>query len=378
MEFRLILKKIDNSLNAEERKTFDAWYSESEAHRIYFNRVQENYTKGLDVFDIEQGWDKVSSKTRNRRKKFFHLKSAAAITILVTTGFIWFTSTETTEKQILEDTPVVEQSAIEIGSDKAVLTLEDGSKITLGKGETFKTDKASSNGEQLIYNGIQKPSENTITTNTLTTPRGGQFFIVLADGTKVWTNSETQLKYPVSFNANKTREVELIYGEAYFEVSPSMENNGTHFIVKAEGQEVDVLGTEFNIKAYIGDDHVYTTLVEGKVLIKHGNDSKNLTPGHQSRLQPGSNELVINEVDVYEEISWKDGLFSFKNRSLEDIMTVLSRWYDVDVVFHNDALKKIKFNGVFRKSLQIDEILDIIKNTNEVNYEINGKTITMK
>ena len=202
--------------------------------------------------------------------------------------------------------------------------------------------------------------------------------MVLADGTKVWVNSETRLRYPVSFTANKTREVELVYGEAYFDVSPSTEHNGSRFVVLTDGQRVEVLGTEFNIKAYSEDKYVSTTLVEGKVLVENGMESKNLSPGHQSVLDRDSKKLGVSKVDVYNEVSWKDGLFSFENRSLEDIMQVLARWYDVEVVFEDKAIEELSFNGVFRKTLSLKEILDIIQNTNVVKYEINRKTIIMK
>ena len=121
-----------------------------------------------------------------------------------------------------------------------------------------------------------------------------------------------------------------------------------------------------------------TTLVIGKVLVGNGQVSSNLTPGHQAMLDRNTGEISISEVDVYNEISWKDGLFSFKNKSLGDIMAVLSRWYDVEVSFNDESLKELTFNGAFRKTQQIEEILDIIENTNMVNYEINQKTITMK
>jgi len=378
MEFRLILKKIDNTLNKEERKTFDAWYNESEEHRVYFEKVNQKYIKGLDVVDIENGWEAVSFRISKKGKRSTYFKYVAAAAIISTTAAFWFNSIETIEKKVLEHSVVVEQNQVEIGSAKAILTLEDGSKIALEEGESYKTDNASSNGEQLIYNGKHRSSEKTSTRNVLSIPRGGQFFVVLADGTKVWLNSETKLKYPVTFTPHNSREVELVFGEAYFEVSPSSNHNGTHFIVRTEGQTVDVVGTEFNIKSYKGDDNLSTTLVEGKVKVNNGSTSLNLTPGKQSLLRRETNKFSVSAVDVYDEVSWKNGFFSFKDHSLEDIMKVLSRWYDVEVIFQNESIKQLKFNGVFRKKQHIDEILGIIKGTNEVNYVVNKKTITMK
>lgn len=378
MEFKLILKKIDGTLNEEEKVMFDGWYYESEKHQTYFNRVQEHYLKGLDVVDIQKGWDTVSSKIGNKKKSPGYWKYAAAIAALLILGSIPFISEDTSRNPVVNIDQTVKSSPIPIGTDKAILTLEDGSSVALEKGKPYNTETTSSNGEQLVYNSPSNDSVNIPVYNVLTIPRGGQFFLSLADGTKVWLNSESKLKYPVAFADNMPREVELVHGEAYFDVSPSTEHNGTHFIVVQQEQEIEVLGTEFNIRAYRRDTFVATTLVEGKVTLKNGLTSRNLSPGQQSLINIKTDRINIEEVDVYNEISWKNGLFSFANKSLEDIMTVLSRWYDVDVVFMNGDIKKIKFNGVFRKSQSIEEILMIIESTNEVNYTINEKTITME
>lgn len=378
MEFHFILKKINNTLTTEEKEIFDAWYRESEEHSRYFIRVQQKYLKGLDIIDFEKAWNGLSSKITKKKKRYTYFKYAAAITIPFAVGYLWLSPTEITIEHVPEQSVFVKENKIEVGSDKATLTLEDGSKVALEKGANYETDKVSSNGEQLVYKDKSKTSKKAFAKNILTIPRGGQFFLVLADGTKVWMNSETQLKYPVGFMADETREVELIYGEAYFEVSPSIAHNGASFIVVTEGQKVAVLGTEFNIKAYSGDGFISTTLVEGKVQVKNENIFKNLVPGEQSRLNKNANQFDVSKVDVYDAVSWKIGLFSFKNQSLEEIMKVLSRWYDVDVVFQNEAIKNMKFNGILRKSQHLDEILNIIENTNEVSHEINQKTITMK
>ena len=258
------------------------------------------------------------------------------------------------------------------------MTLEDGTKVILGEGEHYKANNLSSNGEQLVYKAGANPSDNTVAHNVLTIPRGGQFFITLADGTKVWLNSESQLRYPVSFTNSKPRKVELIYGEAYFEVSPSTDHGGSHFLVSTHEQEIDVLGTEFNIKAYKEDTFIATTLVEGRVSVKNGTTSEYLLPGQQSQMDLETDQISIGQVDVYNEISWKSGYFSFKDKPLNEIMLVLSRWYDIEVSIKNAKLKTLKFNGVFNKKQSLDDILSIIENTNEAKFETVGKTIIVK
>lgn len=220
--------------------------------------------------------------------------------------------------------------------------------------------------------------QKKIVYNYLTIPRGGQFQLKLSDGTEVWLNSETQLKYPVTFIEGETRQVELVYGEAYFEVSPSTNHNGAKFKVRTLMQEVEVLGTEFNIKAYKEETNIYTTLVEGKVVIVNGFDNQYLIPNQQSNLNLKNNTITIRSVDAYSETSWKKGLFSFKSTPLKEIMKVLSRWYDVNVVFSNPEIENIKFNGVLSKNQTIKEILTTIKNTHFIkDYDITDKKITI-
>lgn len=275
------------------------------------------------------------------------------------------------------ETPQVAHKEILIGRDKATLTLEDGSVIELEKGKSYSKGNASSNGEKLIYNSNGKSA--AIANNLLTIPRGGQFFVQLADSTKVWLNSESQLKYPVAFVDGQTRQVELVYGEAYFEVSPSTKHKGSRFKVKTQEQNVEVIGTEFNIKAYRDEPAIYTTLVQGVVAVSNAAKKQILTPSQQSKITEYNGNISVSEVDVYNEISWRKGLFVFKGMPLKDIARVLSRWYDVDIVFADPALGNVKFNGVLNKNQKLEDILTTIKNINFINaYEKKDNKIIIK
>ncbi|MGE8342566.1 MAG: FecR family protein [Flavobacterium sp.] len=275
------------------------------------------------------------------------------------------------------ETPQMAHKEILIGSDKATLTLEDGSVIALEKGKSYTKGNASSNGEKLVYNSNGKSA--AIANNLLTIPRGGQFFVQLADSTKVWLNSESQLKYPVAFVDGETRQVELVYGEAYFEVSPSTKHKGSRFKVKTENQNVEVIGTEFNIKAYRDESAIYTTLVKGVVAVSNTSKKQILTPNQQSKITEYNGNINVSEVDVYNEISWRKGLFVFKGMPLKDIARVLSRWYDVDIVFADPALGNVKFNGVLNKNQKLEDILTTIKNINFINaYEKKDNKIIIK
>tara|TARA_R110002111_G_scaffold13802_2_gene38415 strand:+ start:93 stop:1265 length:1173 start_codon:yes stop_codon:yes gene_type:complete len=299
--------------------------------------------------------------------------AAVVIGILATSYFLSDNSFSTPQESI----PNNVVNTVEPGTDKATLTLEDGSVVALQKGNVVQTQNANSDGEKIVYEAVGgKPKEMVY--NYLTIPRGGQFNVVLSDGTEVWLNSETQLKYPVHFVDGQVREVELVYGEAYFDVSPSTEHGGSKFKVLNNAQEVEVLGTEFNIKAYRDDTNVYTTLVEGKVAVGNGELKQYLTPNQQSHLNLENNSLKVRVVDVNVETSWKNGIFSFKGMPLKDIMKVISRWYDVDVVFENKELESLKFKGVLDKYQSIEEILNIMTSSTINNYEIKNKTLILR
>lgn len=327
----------------------------------------------LKQIDAEADWKVVHKKITNPVRRINWYYAAAAILVaFIAVGYL------VKQNFAPEEPPQIIANNIEVGSDKATLTLEDGTHVELGKGVSFKGAHASSNGENLIYNRANARNKQ-IAYNYLTIPRGGQFYVELSDGTKVWLNSESKLKYPVSFVEGDTRKVELIYGEAYFDVSPSTENKGSKFKVYNNKQEIKVLGTEFNVKAYNEEFNIYTTLVEGKVEVGYDAKRQNLLPGQQANFDLQTNLFSVYQVDVYNEISWREGIFSFENKSLKEIMTVLSRWYDTEVVFENKALEKEEFVGVLGKKQSIVEILKSIQNFGIISdYQINDKTIILK
>lgn len=328
----------------------------------------------VNQIDKEADWKNVVERIEVSNQKFYWRFSAAAIIsgLLLTTYFFKDTLFSTP----LEKRPIVLN--VKPGKEKAILTLEDGSNITLEKGKNYVSNNLNSNGEKLVYNsGVNSKSKNVF--NYLTIPRGGQYFVKLSDGTKVWLNSGSKLKYPVAFVEGEMREVELVYGEAYFDVSPSTEHKGAKFKVLNLNQEVEVLGTEFNIKAYSDDSEIYTTLVKGKVTVNLEGKKRFLKPSQRSVLDINNQMITISTVDVYNEISWKQGVFSFEDLTLRDITKVLSRWYDVDFVFLNKSLENVKFVGVLDKNQNLEDILSTIKNFGIIReYRINGKTIVLK
>lgn len=343
---------------------------------------EEEIKKNLELLnkiDKEKGWKQIKDeisphgkvKTKKRLTISTFYKVAAVVVLLISLAYI-------TNNGLMNDTLLkVEQVNIPAGTDKAILTLEDGVDVVLEKGKAFKTGTVHGNGERLQYSRTNNNAKTAF--NYLTIPRGGQYQVILSDSTIVWLNANTKLKYPVNFVEGEPRNVELVYGEAYFEVSPSTKHQGSIFKVVTKLQEVEVIGTEFNIKAYNDENQIYTTLFEGYVNILVDEKKHQLQPGEQSILNIDTKDVTKQNVNVDYDISWVRGYFNFKDKPLEDIMKVLSRWYDVDISFESHDLEKIKFSGLLNRKQNMEDILNGIKNTKFINaYEIKNKIITIK
>ncbi len=375
--FELLDKYFSGETNLEEDKLLLSYYESFQISTewddslgpkdVIKEKILARLQNALDPEEV-----KVVPIKRFNTNTILKYAVAAAVVVLISISLLFNNNISN------ENTPAIVNNTIKVGTDKATLILEDGSVITLEKGKEYTAGNVKSNGEELVYNS-KNSAKTEIASNYLTIPRGGQFFVQLSDGTKVWLNSESQLKYPVAFVDGETREVELLYGEAYFEVSPSTNHGGSKFKVHTQMQHVEVLGTEFNIKAYKDETNIYTTLVEGKVAISNARTRQILAPNQQSNLSVKNNDIAITTVDVYSETSWRKGLFVFKGMPLKEIMKVLSRWYDVDIVFADAKLGNVKFNGVLNKNQNLEEILTTIKNTDFINaYEIKNNKITLK
>jgi hypothetical protein len=379
---KILVKFFMNDANIDELEILTNWLKKDEHKEIFKYFVKTNYAIDINTneFDTENAKKEYLNKIRQDKKVISKfrvsnvLKYAATVVIVFT--IVYFFQQKTFNNSI-DNTTIIVNNQIESGTDKATLTLETGEEVALIKGTSFQTKNALSDGTKIVYDTLSKTTE--IVYNYLTTPRGGQFLVQLADGTEIWLNSETQLKYPLSFIENETREIELVYGEAYFDVSPSTKHNGTNFKVYQNKQEVEVLGTQFNIKAYKDEPNIYTTLVEGKVVINIDNRKQDLVPNQQSSFSHNANNIIVKTVDVYNEVSWKEGVFSFENQSLKEILKVLSRWYDMDVVFKNKAIESEEFIGVLVMDQNIEEILSTIKDFGIIkDFKIQGKKVILE
>ena len=376
----ILVKYLSKEANIDEIEELDRWLIKKGNMTIFNSYVQTDYFTSIFMtkYDLQIAKSKIHKRIRlieKRNKLERYKKIAFAASIILLVGISLFNQFYFNEIKIIND-PIV------IGTDKAVLTLENGDQVILEKGQKFQNKTVNSDGKELSYSIKNRSSSNfkneKIASNFLTIPRGGQFSLNLEDGTKVLLNSDSKIKYPVKFIKGKKRQVELLYGEAFFDVSSSQNNNGSEFIVSTKTQKINVLGTKFNIKAYSEDDIITTTLVEGKVKVENGENQILLFPNQQSKVDSNSTVINVSDVDVSQQISWINGLFSFNDTSLEDIMHTLSRWYDLEFIFKSANQKGFIFSGILERTKSIEDILFIIEKTsssNEINFEINNKTI---
>ncbi len=356
--------------------------------------LQELSNKNSDLNPAEvdearkQIWLAIQKEThiKSGNTKTLWLKLAASAVVLFFIGIVINREVQknTETKQVFNN---IQDKIIQPGGNKATLTLADGSKISLTDASNGVIAKQAGinitktkNGE-LIYSVASASSHKKDLYNTIETPRGGQYQINLPDGTKVWLNAESSLRYPAVFDQTK-RLVEL-KGEAYFEVAKRLDKNGVRvpFKVKTElisgrNQEVEVLGTHFNINAYNNEPSNKTTLLEGSVKIKNLQSTKSalLKPGQQSLISLSSPSVLVSAVDAEEVIAWKTGFFSFNEENLETIMNKIARWYDVEIDYRGKKINKT-FGGRISRFNSVNEVLDMLQTTDAVHFKIEGRRI---
>ena len=270
------------------------------------------------------------------------------------------------------------KSVMQPGTSKAILMMADGKEVVLEQGQNLnillnERVRVATSSQGIVY---EEHGKGVVTEeyNKLTTPIGGEYSLVLSDGTKVFLNADSELKYPVEFSDGK-RIVDL-KGEAYFEVH---KDSLRPFIVRMNGAEVTVLGTSFTVNTYGDDGQIYTTLVNGSVRVssvKNG-QAEVLKPGMQSVMDVQSGQLTVREVDVEPYVAWREGRFVFRTMTLDLIMRQLQRWYDFEVFYQNPELKDFEFRGVIKRDMDLDKVLSVIKVTTNVDFEVKGKVITI-
>jgi len=365
----LLRRYLAGKASPEETARIDKWYASL-----------DETTAGTDINDAaikEQLYQRILAGLNEApkvipfyRRSFF--RAAAAAVLLIATAATVFLLSRSGNKPSLAGT----EQAVQLipGGNKAILTLADGSTIVLdnaangslaqqGNMKILKLD----NG-QLAYRTGNEGATGVLY-NTVSTPRGGQYQVVLADGSKVWLNAASSLRFPASF-AGAERKVELT-GEGYFEVA---KNPSKPFKVTVAGKgEVEVLGTHFNINAYEDESNSKVTLLEGSVKVSNSTATRTLVPGQQAQL---TNAIkVVNDADPEEVLAWKNGKFFFNKTDVQATMRQLARWYDANVTYKNNV--EGFFNGSISRSESITNVLKMLQLTEEVHFSIEGKTIVV-
>ncbi len=381
---RLIAAFLSGEITPEERTTLDAWREESETNEALFQKVcsEENYKRHAarrQDFDPATGWSEIEKRINGKKRRAFylHIMRYAAI-ILLPVLIVTLSLNHTPANQQQNDNHLLIATHILPGEAKAILTLDNGETLYLDKNSTDKKQVLSDTRIQvdsttLNYRLAQKQAmQSAPIYNKVEIPCGGEYALVLNDGTKVRLNSLSSLRFPVVFGTG-SREVELT-GEAYFEVA----KNGEPFVVHTNGMKIEVLGTIFNILAYPGEEY-QTTLVSGSVKINSDRgESLILKPSQQAILSPESGNIEVRTVDVAFYTSWVKGKIYFKDQRLEDIMKTLSRWYDIDVKYADEEVKNKRFGCNVDRYGEITPFVELLEATKDVKISINHKTITFQ
>lgn len=292
--------------------------------------------------------------------------ASMAILLLAAGGGIYWLSQPTT--------PVALVQEIAPAQSKAYLFLADGSRVDLSKGAdhicVYENNVAVCDSGVIEYDRLSGDGSQDVTYNKICVPRGGEYRLVLSDGTGIWINAETELKYPIRFGSGK-REV-FLKGEAYFEVK---RDTSHPFVVHTSGGIVTVLGTEFNVRDYSDEEGVVTTLVKGKVEYRTERSHVILNPGYQS--VDINHEILVQRVHVEEYAGWKDGKYIFFDESLEHLMSYVERTYDVSVFFTNETIKELRFSGDLQRYDRVELFLRYLESVGDVQFSVQDKTITI-
>jgi transmembrane sensor len=375
---RLVEMYLDGTANARQASTVEQYFDLFSTEPDILDTLQKN-----EIREIHDRLKSAIDRRIDQEDKFHpvvswkYLSVAASILLAATIGIYFYQSRKPQLKQFSKNTKML--ADIAPGSNKAILTLANGSKISLTDAHSgeiasqFGTSISKSKDGSLVYD---KPGSANVQLayNSVETPKGGQYQLILTDGTKVWLNAASSLKYPLAFDG-KERKVEL-NGEAYFEVA---KNKSMPFRVVTDHQMVEVLGTHFDINSYADEPSTRTSLLEGSVRVTNleSNTKVVIKPGQQSMVNSGSSPAIsVKNIDTDEAVAWKNGYFMFDEEPLESILRKISRWYDVDIQYKGlGAKNNLYFSGTLSRYSNVSKVLKKLELTESVHFKVEGRTI---
>ena len=355
--------------------------SDAEAMRLFREiRETEKILKSVQAqekIDLQKSWQRLDSSLAGRPRKGWRLFWTVGLVVAASVALLlMFVSPFT--RQVEQPGTLVSQVGITPGGVKAILQSEDGKMIDLTS--STSSHIVTSDGLVLVNDSLKglrfdqsKLENQPMKYHTLAVPVGGEYHFTLADGTRVWVNSASEVRFPNCFSGKK-REI-YVKGEVYLEVARDEKHP---FVVHAGENEVRVLGTRFNLTAYPDEQEVITTLVEGSVEFWNDQSSIRLKPGEQSVLDRETNNLEKQKVDVSIYTSWVSGTYEYERMPLSDITRQLSRWYDVQFVYETTEFSNHPFTGVVKRDQSLEEVLSIIEKTTNIKFKISGRTIIIK
>lgn len=388
IDAELLNKIAKGSASDLEHQIFNSWLNTLDAaqYEEVLNDFEKLVQNGTDENDVNRSlWEKIKldveaheESVKIKRKKTFFWFSVAASVLLTVSSVLYLNTNKVEDISHLSLEQRLDND-ISPGKNQAILELADGSKIVLDESASAKIWEESgvvvkkSKDGQLLYDfeGKSKTTSAKPVYHTISTPNGGEYQLVLPDGTKVWLNASSSLKFPTVFDGDQ-RDVELS-GEAYFEV---VSNKAKPFIVQTDREKVKVLGTEFNMSAYADEMTSRTSLLKGKVEVSAKNNSNSvevLHPGQQSIIH-GDNIQIV-QFDATEAIAWKNGEFMFNRESIESVMRKIARWYDVEIIYKKPIGDDLKIWGAVSRFDNISEVLKFIERTKVVYFKVEGRKV---
>lgn len=376
----LFIRYFENNCTKDEREELLQLVAQAQHDKQLCSLMDEawEHISADYKMDEQRGADRLSAifahpaKSKPKRRVIHLLKWPAAAVFLLAIATVWYWNNQRNSDPSTAPPAALANNTAGVAKSP-VLILGNGQRVVLDSSNNNIVVKQgnvsiSNNNQRLTYR-YKIPPEGPPTYNTIITPKGLNYSVILPDGSKVWLNAASSLKFPTSFTGSK-RQVKL-NGEAYFEISTDRDRP---FQVKVNDLEVKVLGTHFNIMAYKDEPQIKTTLLKGAVQVTKGNNKIMLSPGQQAITTHSTNEdIMIKHADLEEVVAWKDGLFVFHNTSLKAVLRNVARWYDIQPVYKGQVSARL--NGMISKKASLSQVLDMLKVTSNIQFKIQGRNV---
>lgn len=371
---QLLQKFLFGQLTEVEKVKFEEWLQASDQNR----RLLESFRKAKNIeqdlaivkqLDANKAWEKLNTKNNKTNHKWF-IGIAASLLLLACFFYLWQSSYWKTDDVAVRNLALNLGQDVEPAQSGAILQLSNGEKVVFNDKTSKTYDKNKTfvgNASELIVKNDR--SEHVSHLNALIVPRASYYKIILSDGTKVWVNAQSKLKFPAQFSENERRV--SLEGEAYFEVAHDAKKP---FFVDSKAGEIKVLGTHFNVFAY--HDDIRTTLVEGKVEVRQKDKKLELSPGEFASLS--KDNVIKGNADIQQDLAWHNNEFYFKKETIVNIAHQLSRWYDLEVKFRGNVQLSKEYSGSIQRDVKLSQVLEMLSYVSDLRFEVRGKELIIE